>query len=147
MLSMPGWIKRGVIGALIVVVLFLMFSFSGSPASYAPERPHDLQTGVRADVAIDYGDGKITQYMNVLLVENETVFDLTRRLAEMNNLLLDFREYEGVGPFVVQIGEKISGDGVYWQYWINNEYATVGAGAYRVKPNDAVRWRFTGETP
>ncbi len=48
-----------------------------------------------------------------------------------------------MGDLITQIGDRVNGTGGnYWQYWVNNNYASVGADSYIVKGRDVIEWKF-----
>lgn len=73
-----------------------------------------------------------------------TALQLLDTLSQERGFELRVKEYAGLGSLVEQIGEYKNGtDGKYWQYYINNILAPVGASAYEVRWGDSVVWKFT----
>ncbi|MCG3217970.1 MAG: DUF4430 domain-containing protein [Candidatus Heimdallarchaeota archaeon] len=33
---------------------------------------------------------------------------------------------------------------LFWQFWVNDKYSSLGAGRFILTPNDFVEWRYTG---
>ena len=97
----------------------------------------------RVSIMVDFGDGRVSTYTDLDLIQNETAFELTERIAEVNNIGFDFKEYSGLGILVAQIGDKTNGENdMYWQYWVNNKSPEIGAGEYLVEAGDAIMWKF-----
>ena len=91
---------------------------------------------------IDYGD-KNDSLDDIPLGERETVFLATQRLVCERGIEFDYEDYGDMGMLVTSIGGRSGGGGVYWQYWINGEYAQVGASAYEIRDGDRIEWRLT----
>ena len=72
------------------------------------------------------------------------MFDFTKNELARKNITFEYQEYPSLGSMVTKIGDKKSSekDG-YWQYWINGEYASVGASDYLLKPGDKIEWKFS----
>jgi len=89
-------------------------------------------------------DTLITNYH--LPFTNTSVWQAMQSVLVENDVFLDYQTYGELGVFITQIGEKKNGqDGKYWQYFINDQYAQVGASNYILKPGDIVEWKFTNE--
>jgi len=97
----------------------------------------------QASIMLDFGDGRVSTYTDLDLIQDETAFELTERIAEANNIGFDFKEYSGLGILVTEIGDKTNGEGdMFWQYWVNNKSPEIGAGEYRVQAGDVIMWKF-----
>ena len=126
-------------GVLLIIVSFVCgYAFAGSGSSGGVSR------GEMVSLMIDYGDGTIETYQNLAPTAHETLFALTRRIAEAHGIAFAYKEYADLGSFVSQIGpaRDVSSD-VYWQYWVNNAYAQVGSDVYEVQPGDVIVWKLT----
>lgn len=130
---------RIIVPAIIFFVgIVVGFSFSST------EQGTDIARGEAVSMMIDTGVGKIETFTGIVPLEGETLFALTRRTAQGNNLPFAYKDYAGLGAMITQIGPvQDSSSGAYWQYWVNNVYAQVGAAAYEVQPGDVVVWKFT----
>ena len=97
----------------------------------------------QASIMIDYGNGKIDVYTDVIQEEHETLFEFTKNIAKKNNIAFEYKEYAGLGVLIEKVGtEKNGTEEKYWQYWVNNEYAQVGADVYEVQGDDIIEWKF-----
>ena len=48
------------------------------------------------------------------------------------------------GRLVVSVYNRTNGDnGAYWQYWVNDVYASVSSDSYSLSDGDSVVWSFT----
>lgn len=131
-------VSRMAVGALLVVVSFVCgYAFAGGGAM-------EISRDGFASLMIDYGDGTIETYHRITIAPHETLFDMTRRVAQDEGLAFAYKNYAGLGSFVSQIGPaREMAQDVYWQYWVNNVYAQVGADSYEVAPGDVVLWKLT----
>ncbi len=131
--------NRGVaIGALLVAVSFVCgYAFAGGGNA-------QVGSGEMVSLMVDYGDGTIDTYPNLAPTAHETLFALTKRVAEAHDIAFAYKDYANLGSFVSQIGpaRELPSD-VYWQYWVNNVYAQVGSDAYEVQPGDVIVWKLT----
>ena len=91
---------------------------------------------------LDYSDGKIAVFKENTS-SKEPLFETMKRLLQKNNIPLTFKEYPGLGVLIESIGSRQNGsEKKYWQYWVNNEYAKVGADSYLPKTGDIIEWKF-----
>ena len=96
-----------------------------------------------ASVMFDYGNGNIVSY-DLAPAAGENLFQATKDLAAKNNLQFDYKDYKGLGVLVTQIGnDKNGAGGRYWQYWVNDKLAPVGASDYVIRSGDVIEWKFT----
>ncbi len=71
----------------------------------------------------------------VVHVQNESLF------YSMNKTLnLTYKMYGKLGAFIECINGVCQGNGRYWKYYINGNYAQVGASSYYPKINDNITW-------
>ena len=75
-----------------------------------------------------------------------TVFDVMNKIKEENNLShsFDFKyiEHTGLGIFINEINNKISGRDGYWIYSVNGVEASVGVSNYKIKDGDIISWKY-----
>lgn len=108
------------------------------------ETPVINGTVSRANLLIDFGEGELKSFK--LEPHGENLFVLTKDKLSEEGIKLDYETYAGLGEFITQIGDKKSGaNGRYWQYWVNGNYAQVGASSHIVKNDDIIEWKFTNE--
>lgn len=93
---------------------------------------------------IDFGDGNINNYDGIKLGQEKTVFNLLKKVAEENDMEFSFKEYPDLGVLIESIDNVKNDFGInkWWQYWVNGQYATVGADKYELKNNDLVEWKY-----
>lgn len=100
---------------------------------------------IEASLMIDFSDGRIITCNKKQLGEEKTAFKLLQICSENaeNPFELKYENYPELGALINQIGERKSGEeGKYWQYWVNNEYAQIGASQFLLKDKDIVEWKF-----
>lgn len=153
-------IKNKIIGlvALGGIIILATVYFSGlgnktspqsSPAETPPKAEEEIGTVLPksepAALAIDYGDRPPEKFSEEVR-NGESLLVFTKRLLALKNIVFASKEFSGLGTLVEQIGEKKNGDGGrYWQYWINGNYAKVGADAYGVNSGDSILWKFANQ--
>lgn len=132
------------------VVLFAagwMFSQAGvKPAANAPTAPAVVAAQVSdASVLLDDGQDKIITLPAIKVEPNDTVLSVLQRLdTEREDVAIATQSFTGLGSLVTSINDIKNGGGdKYWQYWINNQYAQVGADQQAVKAGDVIMWKFT----
>ena len=94
-------------------------------------------------VMIDYGGGTLTTFTDIQFGDGETLFELLAKKLSAESITFEYRDYKELGKLITRIGDKENGDGKqYWQYWVNNRHAEVGADAYALRPGDVIEWKF-----
>lgn len=129
-----------------MVVGFLVgysLDFPGKVAEpVALEQPEEAVVENKASLMLDFGE-EAKVFSDLAFAEGETLFDLTKKVAEENNINFVFDPPGEWGVFIKQIGEQVNGAGDrYWQYWVNNEQVQVAADRYQLKAGDVLEWQF-----
>lgn len=132
---------------LIVAIIIVVPAIAGvlySPAFFTRQNITEKGDAIIAELVIDYGGGMVEKLSPAEFKLGENLFDFTKNELTAKNIVFEFEEYKGLGKMVTKIGDKKNNakDG-YWQYWINGEYASVGAADYLLKPGDKIEWRFS----
>ena len=85
---------------------------------------------------IDYGNATTSIYDHV---GGRNVLEATESVALVQV------DWTGDLAFVYSINGVSSkgGTGLWWQYWVNGEFASTAANLYEVQDNDTIVWRFT----
>ena len=136
-----------VLVAILAAAVFLehnLINLSKTVNPSTADKSQESNQEIAAILKIDFGNGKISNYDGVKLKEEKTVFDLLKKVAVENNLELSFKEYPGSGVFIESIDRMVNDakNNKWWQYWVNEEYATVGASNYQLKNGDLVEWKY-----
>lgn len=132
----------------LLVIGILALGLAGASFFVGMESPvkhlvvnDNLQT---AQLIIDFNDGARKSFE--LEPNGENLFVLTKNKLSEEGMELDYESYSGLGELITQIGDKRGGvNDKYWQYWVNGNYAQVGASSQIVKPGDIIEWKFTDE--
>lgn len=99
-----------------------------------------------ATVVFDFAPGDVRRFENVEFVVGESLLAISERVALGSALSFETKDFGAMGKLVTRIGQKSNGDGkAFWQFWVNGDYATVGASGYQVKGGDVIEWKFTNE--
>jgi hypothetical protein len=134
----------------IIIIIFFAGFWIGQKQALAPT---DGQTDpvlenkqrIVANLVIDFGGGRILNSNPVSMPTGASVFDLLKIAAADKNLKLEYKDYGGdLGVFVESI-DQVANDpasGIYWQYWVNNEFAKIGASSYKLKGGETVAWKY-----
>lgn len=143
-----------IIAKIIIIITVFIFGFAiGQRYVIAPSQKANLSTNNQqtqeektANLMLDFGNGDIKAFNNIVIKDGATTFELVKEITSENNIEFGYKDYGGdLGVLVESIGEKKNNfdAGYYWQYWVNNDYAKVGAGVYKLKNNDIVEWKYT----
>lgn len=129
---------------IVPVIIFFTGMLLGFMLSSGPVT--SISRGETVSLMIDAGVGEVRTFTDVVPLQGETLFSLTRRVAQEHNVPFAYKDYAGLGAFITQIGPAPDSAGdAFWQYWVNNVYAQVGADAYAVRPGDVIAWKFTAD--
>ncbi|NUM25735.1 MAG: DUF4430 domain-containing protein [Candidatus Buchananbacteria bacterium] len=135
-----------IVRAVIIVAIFIAGFFVGNQYQTifdsSVKQTENQSTAI--NVMIDSGK-EIKLYERVSIAENETVFELLKKIADENNLELGYKDFGGeLGVMIESIGgvkNDVSSNG-FWQYWVNNSYAQVGPSSYRIHAGDSITWKY-----
>ena len=133
--------------AILAAAVFLEHSLVNLLKTASPptsEKLEEVNQEITVILIIDFDNGNISNYNGVKIGEERTVFYLLKKVAEENNLEFSFKEYPDLGVLVESIGSVKNDFGInkWWQYWVNEQYATVGADKHELKNNDLVEWKY-----
>lgn len=137
-----------------IILCGLSFFLFGLFVGYAiplPEQSSLLSTKVSTStisIMFDYGDDGISVFHDISIKEGDSMFDVLFDMSESDKLTLEYTDYGlGMGVMIMSIDNYTNGNprGTYWQYWVNNKYAKVGASNFKVNNNDVIEWKFTKE--
>ena len=87
---------------------------------------------------VDYNNGSKKFVENITVIpDNNTVFDVLLAFCDV-----EYTEYPGGSVFIDAIDGIENKDPNYWQYWVNDEYAPVGASSYHLNDEDEIEWIY-----
>lgn len=133
--------------AILVLAVFLehnLVSQSKNIEVPATEKTQGINQEITVALRIDFDNGEIKNYDKIKIGQEKTVFDLLKKVAEENNLEFSYKDYPDLGILVESIN-NVKNDldnNKWWQYWVNGQYATIGADKYELKDGDSVEWKF-----
>ena len=93
-------------------------------------------------------DGMILNNFEVKFDEGATSFEVLQKACLLNNIQFEFSKSAGDSVYVEginQIYEFDCGELSGWQYFVNNEFQSQGAGQSIVKDGDNISWVYTCE--
>jgi len=108
------------------------------------EESQEVQPEIVVSLGLDFGEGNIKKFENIEFEKEKTVFDLLKKVTQENDLEFSYKEYSDLGVFVESI-DNVTNDiktNKWWQYWVNGEYAQVGASLYKLKDGDIIEWKY-----
>ncbi len=72
------------------------------------------------------------------IISGTTALDLLKQTAKIET------KGEGVNTYVVTINGRTASntDKEYWAFYVNSKLASVGAGSYKLMPNDKIVWKI-----
>ena len=140
--------------AKIIIIVAVFFSGFYFGQQYAAEpavqdsqpticKPEQEQK--YASLTLDFGNGDIKTFSDIAIADNVSVFEVLQKVVSENNIELNYKDYGGdMGVFIELIGGKQNdfNSGYYWQYWVNGQYAKVGASSYKLQGGDVVEWKY-----
>ncbi|MDD2807922.1 MAG: DUF4430 domain-containing protein [Patescibacteria group bacterium] len=139
---------------IVVIAVFFAGFFVGQ---YEALSPSDGNVGTNqainqqltVSLMLDFGNGTIKSFTDVVLPQDATVFDMLKKVTAENNLNLQYKDYGGdLGVLVQSIGDQ-AGDvktNTFWEYWVNDKHADIGASGYKLKTGDVVEWKYLKNT-
>lgn len=151
---MKDWItdmKYKLTAAFIVVAaaaFLLGWSFgpriAPTPDTLPPTPSSQAPATQSVSIMLDYGDGGVKTYENVVFTDGQTLFDATKALSERGDgFTFKYQPPGQFGIMIDQIGDKIGGaDGKYWLWYENNRMGQVASDAYKLKNGDVIEWKF-----
>lgn len=137
---------------LIIAIIFFVAGFFLGQGYQLPyfasiEKQEAVENeNLQITYSLQFSDSELIEFQNVTIQKNETVLDVLQRLTSENDIILETKDYQDLGMMITKIGDKENGqDSQYWQYFVNKEYAQVGAGQYLLKGGENIEWIFTGD--
>ncbi len=96
-----------------------------------------------ASFMFDEGDGTVKSFEQQSFTEGDSLFDVTKKIAEANHLTFKNDPPGKYGILITEMDSKKNGDGKkYWGYWVNDHMGEVSADNYKLQSHDVILWRF-----
>ncbi len=93
-------------------------------------------------VMVQPGENLLLKDENVEILAGTTVFEVLDRIAQVG-----YREYPGLGKFVISIDNIEQTEDKWWLYQVNGVHPNIAADRYVVADGDNILWEFTSEWP
>ena len=89
-------------------------------------------------LTIDFGNGTAREFNDL---NGSTVLEVTSSVLEV--------EVQWFGPLAyIKSIEGLTGEGEYgWEYWVNDEFASIAVNLYSLENGDIVSWVFSSPSP
>lgn len=129
-----------VAGLIVLGFASALFFAGNDQADVAYDSPAADSAVATARLTIDFGGGGIKNFE--IKPRGENLFVLTKNKLSEEGIDVAYKTYKGLGDLIIKISNKKSGGGKYWQYWVNGDYAQVGASSYVPKSGDVIEWKF-----
>jgi hypothetical protein len=136
--------KRDFCKIVGAVAIFLSIS-CGAISALADAPLHIVHLIIR------YGDGVQKRFDAIPWTKGMTGEDLLNQ-AKSSSHGISFRATGTGATFFLRKIDDMLNEGAgstkrNWQYWLNTTYATIGAGAQQLQPDDVVTWKFDTYPP
>ena len=122
------------------------FLFKGGNFSNQPSLPRNTANQnqeSKVSLMVDFGDGDVKTYNDISISQGENLFDAMKKVIQEGGVAFEYKEYKDLGMLITKIKDKENGAGnKYWQYWVDNKKADVGASSYFPQNNDIIEWKF-----
>ena len=113
--------KKSVI--IIPIVLLLVIILGAVFVILNKDSLFDTSLSTSKQIIINVYDKENKEIYNEKVSTDETY--LAKALEKMDNLNIQMQDSE-YGKYITSILDINEGDGYYWSYYINNEYASIG---------------------
>ena len=137
---------------IIVIAVFFTGFIVGQQYAEAPEQQgsqsiigQQEQEQRYVSLMLDFGNVDIKTFSDIAIGDNDSVFEVLQKVVSENNIELNYKDYGGdMGVFIESIGGQQNDfkSGYYWQYWVNGQYAKIGASVQELQSGDVVEWKY-----
>lgn len=113
--------------------LFIVLLIQTCP--YSVDASLHVIASTNIDLTIHLDNGTVLTFNDL---EGENVLDITESVVEVET------QWTGGLVFVTSIAgvENSPNDGLWWQYWVNDELGSVAANLYHLQDGDKVSWKI-----
>lgn len=128
------------VGILSAVILAgAMFQLGSMHGSRGTETVGSVSIRI---IMVQQGENQLLKNENVRISTGTTVFEVLDRIADVS-----YREYMGMGKFVISIDNVEQTSDKWWLYQVNGVYPNIASDRYTVMDGDNILWEFTSEWP
>lgn len=132
---------------IIIVAIFYAGFYLGSQQALSPTNGSSLEGSEKiiVDLVLDFGEEDIRSFDNIELKEDISVFGLLQKVTSENDLELGYKDYGSDLGVLVESISNITNNPVsdlFWNYWVNDTYAEIGASNYYLENGDIVKWKY-----
>jgi hypothetical protein len=129
---------------VIIFIILLIGIYLFRPQNQEPEIKLQPIEKIQVGLRINYGDGANKNFSNINIENNLSVFDLLLKMQAENNIELTYDDYGGdLGTMITAIdGLNNGADNYWWKYWVNDDYANMGASNYILNDGDKIEWKY-----
>jgi Domain of unknown function (DUF4430) len=121
-----------------LLALAALVAAAQAPPAMAADEPAST-----VELVVDFGDGAQHRLADLPWRDEMTVLDVMQQAQKHPHGVTFGKRGSGTTALITQIDDvKNEGSGKNWIYSVNGKPATVGVGAYQLKPRDAVLWEF-----
>jgi len=140
-------VNKKLINNLLLVVIFIFVLVATGITLFntgiiTTKFPDRIIETINVTLVIDYGDDNFETFN--FETSNLTVFSVLKHASEKYKFPIEvkyFGQYQS--HYVYSINNKSEGiDNKFWQYYINENYGTIGADLQPVNDNDYIEWKF-----
>jgi len=139
---------------IIVIAIFFAGFYFGHQQALSPSNGlfgldktnQAEQATIQVSLTLDFGQDDIQTFNDIELEAGTTVFELLEKITQENNLEFSYKDYGSELGALVESINNVSNDvkaDLFWNYWVNDVYAEVGASNYQLKDGDRVEWKYT----
>lgn len=119
---------------LIIGTIAVLLLITPSNIQAAQLNTQNTLAATGIDLIIDFGNGTVVRFSGLTAT---TVYNLTTMLFEVD------AQWVGDRAFVNAIDGVHQDENHGWQYWVNENYATVASNLYNLQDRDSVLWNRT----
>ena len=109
---------------------------------YYEINPENELDSFNVSLSIDY-NGNLPYFgpLDFMVNSSDTVLDLLKKATSI--------ETQSYGSEILitsinHISNNHNDNNLFWQFWVNDIYANLGAGRFILSPDDVVEWKYTG---
>jgi hypothetical protein len=119
---------------LLLILLTVTLVMVPSQAMAEGVSAREILAAEGITLKIDFGNETVLTFTDL---NGTTALDVTESVVSVE------KEWYGDLVYVTSVAGVPNNavNGLYWQYWVNNELAPVAANKYNLKENDVVSWR------